>query len=165
MAEFISEALGPAHVLSEFDSGQSALDVWLRKSSAHALAMRVAKTFVWHSGDRVVLAYFSLSAHLVVRHTLPKKLGRGAPDAVPAILLARLALHRAMQGQGLGGELLWDALKRARDASEIVAARLVVVDAIDRAAASFYQHHGFTTIPGNDYRLVQKLSDIASALD
>lgn len=50
-------------------------------------------------------------------------------------------------------------------ASSIAAARIVVVDAISAQAAAFYDHHGFTPIPNNPNRLVQKMSDIASALD
>jgi GNAT superfamily N-acetyltransferase len=80
------------------------------------------------------------------------------------VLLARLALDRSLQGQGLGGELLLDALSRAVQASEIAAARLMVVDAIDDSAAAFYEHHGFVLVPGNRQRLVQKMSDIAAAL-
>ncbi|MDP3984199.1 MAG: GNAT family N-acetyltransferase, partial [Acidimicrobiia bacterium] len=109
--------------------------------------MRTAQTYVWHGGDHHVLAYFSLAAHLVVRVDLPKKVSRGSPASIPGVLLARLALDAGLHGKGLGGELLWDALSRARAASDIVAARLVIVDAIDRQAASFYQHHGFTAIP------------------
>jgi GNAT superfamily N-acetyltransferase len=111
-----------------------------------------------------VVAYFSLAAHLVVRTELPPKLGRGSPEAIPAVLLARLALHQSVHGQGLGGELLLDALGRAVQASDVAAARLVVVDAIDETAASFYEHHGFLAVPGNPHRLVQKISDIAAAL-
>jgi hypothetical protein len=65
----------------------------------------------------------------------------------------------------LGGELLWDALSRTVAASEIAAARLVVVDAIDDDAKRFYAHHGFIAIPGNEARLVQKINDIAAALE
>jgi GNAT superfamily N-acetyltransferase len=161
---FISEPLGAGHVLEPFDSGQRALDDWLRKSASSAGAMRTAKTFVWHAGDRVIVAYFSLAAHLVVRDAMPKKVTRGAPDAIPAILLARLALDRRLHGQGLGGELLWDALTRAVAASELAAARLVVVDAIDEQAARFYEHYGFVRVPGSESRLVQKVSDVAAAL-
>jgi GNAT superfamily N-acetyltransferase len=162
---FASEALGTEHVLDRFDSGQPSLDMWLRRSAGHAGAMRTAKTFVWHRGDRIVVAYFSLAAHLVVRDSVPKKVGHGAPEAIPAILLARLALDRRMQGQGLGGELLWDALTRAVAASEIAAARVVVVDAIDEPAARFYEHHGFVRVPSNAVRLVQKVGDVAAALN
>jgi hypothetical protein len=61
-------------------------------------------------------------------------------------------------------ELLLDALARAVTASDTAAARLVVVDAIDDHAARFYTHHGFTAIPGDHHRLVQKMSDVAAAL-
>jgi predicted N-acetyltransferase YhbS len=81
------------------------------------------------------------------------------------VLLARLALDAGLHGDGLGGELLWDALTRARAASNIAAARLVVVDAVSAEAAAFYRHHGFTPIPDTPHRLVQKMSDISAALD
>jgi predicted N-acetyltransferase YhbS len=126
--------------------------------------MRTAQTFVWHAGDGEVAAYFSLAGHLVARTDVPKRIGRGSPAAIPAVLLARLALTRTLHGRGLGGELLWDALSRAVAASDIAAARIVVVDAIDINAAQFYEHHGFSAVPGNPHRLVQKVSDIAAAL-
>jgi predicted N-acetyltransferase YhbS len=111
-----------------------------------------------------VVGYFLLGAHLVVRGELPRKYGRGSPTSIPAVLLARLALDVGLHGGGLGGELLWDALTRARAAADIAAARLVVVDAISAQAAAFYEHHGFSPIPENPNRLVQKMSDIAGAL-
>lgn len=164
MARFVSEALNEEHDLERFDSGVEPLDRWLRSSATQAQRMRTARTFVWHESDRVVLAYFSLAAHLVVRAELPKRVGRGSPDAIPSVLLARLALDRSLHGRGLGGELLWDALSRACAAADIAAARVVVVDAIDGDAAAFYQHHGFTAVPDNPNRLVQKVSEIAAAL-
>jgi GNAT superfamily N-acetyltransferase len=165
VARYISERLAPHHNLDAFHSGVEALDRWLIDHATHAQAMRTAQTFVWHTRDDRVVGYFSLAAHLVVRGELPKKLGRGSPTSIPAVMLARLALDVGLHGEGLGGELLWDALTRARAASDIAAARLVVVDAIDPPAAAFYEHHGFAPIPGNPNRLVQKMSDIASALD
>ncbi len=79
------------------------------------------------------------------------------------MLLARLALDRALHGQGLGGVLLADALRRVIAATETVAARFIVVDAIDEHAAGFYKHHGFAQIPETQ-RLIAKLSDITAAL-
>lgn len=163
MPRFVSERLTESHRLDTFDSGAQALDTWLRRSALHAAAMRTAKTFVWHARDGVVVAYFSLAAHLLLRTAVPGKIARGSPDAIPAILLARLALDRRLHGTGHGGELLWDALQRAVTASEIAAARVVVVDAINEAAARFYEHHGFVRVAENEHRLVQKVSDIAAA--
>lgn len=161
---FTSEELPEHHDCSRFDSGNPALDDWLRDHALHASAMNTGRTFVWHAGDDVVVAYFTLAAHLVARDALSKRGGRGSPQVIPAILLARLALDRSLQGQGLGAELLWDALSRAVAANRQAAARLVVVDAVDDAAASFYRRFGFEPIPDNPLRLIQKLSSIEASL-
>lgn len=161
---FVSEGLSERHQTGSFRSGVAELDRWLVESALHAQSMRTARTFVWHERDLRVLAYFSLAAHVIARADLSAKLGRGSPDRIPAILLARLALDQRLQGSGLGGELLWDALSRGAAASQLAGARVVVVDALDARAASFYLHHGFQAVPGNAFRLVQKMSDIAAAL-
>jgi GNAT superfamily N-acetyltransferase len=119
---------------------------------------------VWHRGDQLVLAYYSLTAHLLRREELPRSLGRGGPRQIPAVLLARLALHSSLHGQGLGGALLAEALGRVVAVTDTVAARFAVVDAIDEKAAAFYEHHGFRRIP-ETLRLVQKVADIAAALE
>jgi len=113
--------------------------------------------------DRAV-GYYSLAGHRLLRDDLPRSIGRASPSQVPAVLLARLALDRTRHGGGNGGVLLADALARIVVATDIVAARFVVVDALHEKAAGFYQHHGFRRIP-NSLRLIQKVSDIAAALD
>jgi GNAT superfamily N-acetyltransferase len=123
----------------------------------------VARTFVWHYGDGVVVAYYSLAAHVLIKDQLPRALGRGSPEHIPAVLLARLALDSRLQGEGLGSVVFAEALGRVVEATKAVAARFVVVDAIDAKAARFYEHHGFRPIPGT-MRLVQKLSDVAAAV-
>lgn len=160
----ISEELREQHDCARFDSGNPDLDTWLRDHALHASAMNTGRTFLWHSGDGIVIAYFTLAAHLVTRETLSNRTGRGSPRVIPAVLLARLALHRSHQGRGFGAELLWDALSRAVAANRQAAARLVVVDAVDEHAASFYEHFGFEPIPGNSNRLIQKLSSLEAAL-
>lgn len=161
-----SEPLDPArHQLDSLDSGEPELDTWLRQYAAGAEARRVARTFVWcRAGEDVVVAYYALAGHRLVRDDLPKSIGRGSPAEVPAVLLARLAIDAGLQGQGLGGVLLADALRRVVAATELVAARFVVVDAVHEDAARFYEHHGFRRIPGT-MRLVQKMSNVAAALE
>lgn len=162
-----SEPFTPArHEAAAFDSGESGLDGWLREHASGAAARRVARTFVWVQPDvhpdRVV-GYYSLLGHRLVRDDLPRSIGRGSPSEIFAVLLARLALDRAHQGGGRGGALLADAMARIVVATDIVAARFVVVDALHEKAAGFYQHYGFRRIP-DSLRLVQKVSDVAAAL-
>ncbi|GID45734.1 N-acetyltransferase GCN5 [Actinoplanes capillaceus] len=159
---FISEALGEHHETSQFDSSKPSLDAWLQQHALTTEARRTGRTFVWQNQGRVI-GYYTIAAHLIVRDELPRALGRGNPGQIPAVLLARLALDKSLQGRGLGGALLADALDRIVIATQTVAARFVVVDAIDEVAHAFYIHHGFRDIPGT-MRLIQKISDIAAAL-
>lgn len=50
-------------------------------------------------------------------------------------------------------------------AGEAVAARLVVVDAIDAAAVTFYERHGFIRAPEHQRRLYRRIKDIRASLD
>lgn len=164
MTPYRSQRLGPDHDLDAFESGVEVLDEWLRRFARHADAANTGRTFVWaEPGSPRVVAYFTLAAHLIRRADVPARIGRGSPDAIPAVLLARLALDRPLHGHGLGGELLFDALSLAVEASDRAAARLIVVDAIDDHAAAFYQHWGFRPCAGTR-RLVRKTSEINAAL-
>jgi predicted GNAT family N-acyltransferase len=162
--KFFAERLCKRHGTAAFDSGKPELDMWLRESAAHAQSNNTSRTFVWHDGDQQVVAYYSLAAHLITREELGRKIGRGSPDYIPAILLARLALSTSLRGQGLGSVLLAEALGRAVAACQSVGARFVVVDASDAGAVAFYANHGFMAVPDDEHRLVRKLSDIAAEL-
>ncbi|HEV2071488.1 MAG TPA: hypothetical protein VGR26_17000 [Acidimicrobiales bacterium] len=50
-------------------------------------------------------------------------------------------------------------------AGEAVAAGLVVVDAVDDDAASFYERHGFVLAPGHRLRLYRRMKEIRASLD
>lgn len=161
-AEFVSRHLHTGDDLDSFDSGQPALNEWLRRSARHADSIRSGRTWVWVRAGAVV-AYFTLAGHVIEREVLPGSLGRGSPDRIPAVLIARLALDEHLQGRGLGGALLADASSRIVAATDIVAARFAVVDAIDDGAASFYVHYGYRPIP-ETRRLARKISDVARDL-
>lgn len=85
----------------------------------------MARTFVWvgpdTDPDRAV-GYYSLAGHRLIRHDLPRSVGRGSPTEIPAVLLARLALDRSHHGGGNGGALPADALARIVVATDIAAA-------------------------------------------
>ena len=157
-----SEPLSEDHELAGFCSGVNDLDYWLKEFALHAAKLRTATTFVWVANLQVV-AYYALCAHQVQREQLVvRRVARGQPDTIPAVLIARLALHRSLQGQELGGQLLVDALQRVLIASANVAARLVVVDALnDAVATKFYEAFGFMRTEPGGTRLVRAISAIA----
>jgi GNAT superfamily N-acetyltransferase len=141
-----SERITDDHELGQFDCGIEELDIWLRTMALRADHQDTARTFVWtapHSS--IVRAYFSIAPTGVKRAGLPRS-ATGGRTNIPAYLLARLALDSSIQGQGLGAELLLDAMSRIYDATQRSGGRLLVVDPVNDDARSFYLHQGFTPI-------------------
>ena len=152
--DFVCEVLADGHDASTFESTKSTLDDWLRKSARDSDGRNLTRTYVWHHGDNIVAAYYTLMPYFIERETLTEKQARGLPDRISCYLIARLALDRSLHGQRLGSQLLASALGRAAIGARDLGGRYVIVDAIDDAAASFYGHHGFEPLPGRPDRLV-----------
>jgi GNAT superfamily N-acetyltransferase len=164
---FVCSTYDERFTVEAFDCGQPTLTAWLTRHASIAQAKRTARVFVWtEEGDTAVLAYFTLSAHEIVAADLPRRLARGMPERIPAVLLGKLALDRRLHGQGLGGHLLFDAYQRVLAATRTVAARYLVVDAVDDEAARFYEHYGFIRSPAKpSMRMVRKISDIQADVE
>jgi GNAT superfamily N-acetyltransferase len=164
VTSFVSVALDEHHKLGEFDCGVPALNEWLTAQAMRATVSGTAKSYVWiePESDRVV-AYYSITPHQVHRAEVSSGLSGGV-TTIPSYLLARLALDRALHGQGLGGQLLRDALERVVEAADVASGRLLVVDAIDEQAAAFYRRHDFQPVKGNPHRLVIKIATVRKAL-
>jgi len=159
------ERLDAHHDLSAFDSGTDDLDDWLRRHALAAQQMDSARTFLLTRND-VVVGYFSLTMGSVLRADAPAKLVRGLPAyPVGMVLLARLAVDRRDQGKGVGALLLAEALRKAVDAGEAAAARLLVVDAINDQAVRFYQRYGFVAAPEHPLRLYRRMKDVRASLE
>jgi GNAT superfamily N-acetyltransferase len=158
------ERLDVHHDLTQFDSGRPELDSWLVRHALSAQQMDSVRTFLLVRRGHVD-GYFSLTMGSVLRADAPSKLVRGLPAyPIGMVLLARLAVDGRAQGQGLGSLLLAEALRKAVTAGEAAAARLVVVDAVDDQAASFYAHHGFIATPDHPLRLYRRMTDIRASL-
>ncbi len=158
------EPLDEPHDLSGFRCGKTELDSWLHDHARTATGHGTRTYVVLDDVDRVI-GYFAIAPHTIDRGALAKRTGRGAPQQIPAILLAKLALAEDLHGQRLGSELLVVALETILGATRRAGGEFVVVDATDESAAAFYAHHEFEAMPTHPRRLTRKLSTIARALD
>jgi GNAT superfamily N-acetyltransferase len=155
------EPLGSFHVRSEFDCGEPSLSDWLRHQASQFVSRDLAKVYVLRRGDDPrVWGYYSISTSQIRFEELPPKYAKGLPKkmGIPAALIGKLALDKSLQGQGMGGAFLYDALRKIRDLSEIIGIRAVVVDAIDDRARDFYLHHEFIEFADQPERLFIPLS-------
>lgn len=158
------ERLEAHHALTEFNSDNDELDIWLQRHALAAQHMDSARTFVLTRDDHVV-GYFSLAMGSVLRADAPAKLVRGLTGyPIGMVLLARLAVDQADQGAGFGALLLAEALRKAVAAGEAAAARLVVVDAANEQAARFYERHGFILAPDQTLRLHRRMKDVRASV-
>lgn len=148
-AAFRLEPLSGEHDRSKFVSGSDALDRYFREQASQDIKRRIATCFVAVSlAGNDVAGYYTLTATSVALSAFSPEITKKLPryPVVPAVLLGRLAVAGPYRGQGLGSILLADALKRTARAELGVFA--MVVDAKDEAAQRFYEHHGFTLLPG-----------------
>ena len=128
--------LAATHELDDFDCGEPALNDWL-KQRALKNESRFSRTYVVCDNNRVV-AYFCISAGAVEREATPGKVRRNAPDTIPISIIGRLAVSKAYAGQGLGADILSDALRRIALASQSIGIGAVLVQAKSETAKRFY---------------------------
>ena len=148
------EQISKTHHRDEFSCGKPELDVYLQRFARQNDEKNIAKTFVAVDGDDRVLGYYSLSTASIEFATLPETLRQSLPAyPIPAARLARLAFGTSMRGQGLGARLLIDALQRILTASQEIAVKVIIVEAMDEEAREFYKHYGFIELPEQDLKL------------
>lgn len=128
-------------IRDSFESGAAELDDWFRRFAYENQQANNATTYVAFDGEKIA-GYYSLAVAGVDRADAPAALIKGGvPASIPCILLARLAVSLAYQGQGVGWGLLQDALSRTAVISESVGARALLINARDETAKAFYEHH------------------------
>ncbi len=158
------EVLGRQHDVSAFDCGRDSLDTYLRDHALSAPAHGLGRSWVAVDDEHTVLAYYTLSLTTFVRAEAPSRVAKGMPAyPLPALLLARLTVSRAVQGQSLGLVSLDAAMKRAFTIArnpDGLPVRALIVHAIDALAAEFYWKRGFESSPTNPRHLFMLMKDI-----
>ena len=138
------EPLSSVHQLAEFVSGEAVLDEWLKQRGLKNQALGAARTFVvCKTGTKQVAGFYSLATGSVNHTEATSNLRRNMPDPIPVIILARLAVDVSIRGNGLGADLLQDAVLRCYRVAENIGVRAIMVHALTEDAKAFYIHHGF----------------------
>jgi GNAT superfamily N-acetyltransferase len=148
-----------------FNCGVDVLNQFLQKYALQAQQSGGARTYVSFSKDGTVAGFFSLAFSAVEYEKASMRLSKGmARHPIPVVLLARLAVDQRYKGQGLGKELLRDAMLRTLHAAEIAGLRALIVDAKDKAGSSFYRRFGFQPFRDQPQRLSLMLKDIKAQI-
>lgn len=152
--------LGELHDRARFTCGVESLDRYLKTQAGQDVRRKANAVFVLasESEPKLVLGYYTLCAMAISQGEVPDAARKHIPryPLVSCTLIGRLAIAKEQQGQRLGSILLADALLRAFDSASTVGSSMVVVDALNEAAAGFYAAHGFVRLP-DSLRLVMPM--------
>ena len=139
------EPIAKSHERDSFDCGNVALNDFLRRHARKSHAQGSAKTFlaIDDADGKIILGYYSVSPASVVYARAPSIITRGlARHDVPVFRLARLAVRRSVQGQGLGGQILLAAGRRCLLVAAQAGGVALLIDAKDDRAAQWYTRYG-----------------------
>jgi len=141
--EWAIEPLEARHRRGEFDCGEPSLNDYIRLRAGQHTRKDISRTYVAvRPGDDVVWGYYTISSGSVIYKEAPEKLRRKLPNyPIPTAHIRRIAVHKSLQGQGLGELLLVNALKLSARLAGEIGICAVTVDA-NPAAVGFYKKYG-----------------------
>ena len=167
MATWHEEPISKKHDREAFDCGEEALNEFLRRHARKSHDLGGAKTFLAiDDGDnKTIHGFYSLSPGSVEYARTPEIAKRGlARHDVPGFRLARLAVDRKVQGQGIGGQLLLAAGRRCLRAASEVGGVVLLIDAKNDRVAGWYKSYGAAPLLDAPLSLVLPLATIEAAL-
>jgi GNAT superfamily N-acetyltransferase len=157
-------ALKPGHDVSSFDCERDRITSWLRERAKKAVESDTARTYVVCRGSKRVIGFYALAAGAVERDAAPGALRRNVPDPIPVIILAMLGVDKTEKGQGIGQDLLTDAMRRALQAAKIIGARALLIHALDTAAAKYYRERNFRPFDEKEETFYISMREIRDAI-
>jgi GNAT superfamily N-acetyltransferase len=167
VAAWHEEPISKKHDREAFDCGEEALNEFLRRYARKSHELGGAKTFLGidDADSKVVLGFYSLSPASVSYARTPETIQRGlARHDVPGFRLARLAVDRRFQGQGIGGQLLLAAGRRCLLAAAEVGGVVLVIDAKNERVAGWYATFGAVPMLDSPLSLQLPLATVEAAL-
>ena len=171
MTGWHEEPINKGHNREAFDCGEEALNEFLRRYARKSHERGGAKTFLAiddtdnDTDNETVVGFYSLSPASIDYSQTPEIVRRGlARYDVPGFRLARLAVDRRFQGQGIGGQLLLAAGRRCLLAAAEVGGVVLVIDAKNERVAAWYASYGAVPLLDAPLTLLLPLATIEAAL-
>ena len=133
------EPLASHHDRAGFDCGEASLNEFLKQRARQNAERNLGVTHVAVAspGEVAILGYYTLLVRSIEREDFAgaKKLPRGE---IGVALLARLAVSKEAQGQGLGTQMLLRAIVQTERAARDLGIHALVVHALHERARDWY---------------------------
>lgn len=156
------------HDRTAFSCGVDQVDNYFRKTANKLQKAGNVRVSVLLGADEQLLGFYAVNAHSVDYSELPKKYSRTRPShgSIPGAFISMIGVDQRFQGNGLGGILLVDALKKLARASETLGIAVVLLDVLDcgdqeatNRRLALYTGYGFTELESAPLRLFLPIQD------
>lgn len=160
------EAIDKQHDRLAFDCGNVDLNIYLQNHARQSHEKGGAKTYIAvNTNNQKVLGYYCLSPASVSYKQTPAIIKRGlARHEIPVFRLGRLAVDLAVQGKGLGGQLLLLAGKRCLLVASQMGGVALLIEAKNQQVAAWYSSFGAVPLIDEPLSLLLPLKTIHAAL-
>jgi GNAT superfamily N-acetyltransferase len=155
------------HDRARFDCGDDELNNYLRRYARQNHESGGAKCFVAVPRETParILGFYTLSPASIEFSRAPSVVTRGLGRYdVPVYRLGRLAVDRSVQGRGLGGQLLWRALRRCMAVAREAGGVALLIDAKSDRGTTWYAGFGAARLLDSPWSLVLPFATAAKAL-
>jgi hypothetical protein len=157
------EPFDPArHGRTAFSCGVELVDNFFRKTANKLVKANNLRVYVMVGVEGELIGFYAINAHKVDYADLPSRYARNRPGhgAIPAIYVSMIGVNTRFAGQGYGGDLLADCLKRIARIAEELGVSVVMFDVLDDGNPKLIDKrkrlctgYGFAPLPSNDMRL------------
>ena len=164
------ERFDPAkHDRSGFSCGVDQVDNFFRKTANKLVKADNLRVFVLTDGAGDLIGFYAINAHQIDYAELPEKYARNRPGhgSIPAIYISMIGVDLRYAGQGYGGDLLADCLKRIAQIADDLGVAVVVLDVLDCGKPEMvdkrrrlYLDYGFMPLPSNPMRFFLPMATI-----
>ena len=151
------------HKIGDFDCGNKSLNDYLTKYAHQNELKNLSRTYLFIDNNEVI-GYITLCNAQMDFNELPDKIVNKIPKyPIPCVRIARLAVDKKHQQNGIGKQLLSFGFKKVLLISNSVGVKLIVVDAKPESK-TFYEKYGFISLPKNNLTYFLPIETILQAV-
>ena len=162
------------HDRAAFSCGVEQVDNFFKKTANKLVKADNLRVYVLVGSDGQLVGFYAINAHKVDYTELPPKYARDRPGhgSIPAIYISMIGVDLRFAGNGYGGDLLADCLKRIARIGDELGVSVVMLDVLDDGNPELvdkrkrlYAGYGFTPLPTNDRRLFLPLATVKQLIE
>ena len=131
----------------DFNCENSDLNSYIKTIASQDIKRNLCTVWV-KIKDNKIIGFYTLSPFALLLSELPEPMAKKFPKGkhIPCWLIGKMARDKSVVKQGVGRELILDALHKVKEIGKIITGYCVIVDSKDMKSDAFYKSYGFKVL-------------------